>query len=197
MQASCRLALAESTAVSFLLYMTFFGLSFDTQCKSLKADLLENFLEVWHWVFSVDMWMGNLDSLLETKLQELFSVGILAVAIPALFLVLCNHVKIILMDKKKKMRLIKMQRTWSRLEGKNDEAESSRWLLTWSPGWGRIKETWSYPRRNSAQIASSFPWMRQMRTSHLSTPDWNIIWLDRCRSVYATHNWDLWYSMKH
>lgn len=34
---------------------------------------------------------------------------------------------------------------------------STMQILTWSPGWGLIRETWSYPRRNRAQIASSLP----------------------------------------
>lgn len=42
-------------------------------------------------------------------------------------------------------------------------------VLTWSPGWGLIKETWSYPRRNRAQIASSLPWTGEGEVQQLAT----------------------------
>ncbi len=41
-------------------------------------------------------------------------------------------------------------------------------VLTWSPGWGLIRETWSYPRRNRAQIASSLPWTGPRRERGLT-----------------------------
>lgn len=31
-------------------------------------------------------------------------------------------------------------------------------IPTWSPGWGLMRDTWSYLRRNRAHRASSFPW---------------------------------------
>ncbi len=45
------------------------------------------------------------------------------------------------------------------------------YTLTWSPGCGLIRETWSYPRRKRARIASSLPWTGDKNTYNvLRTP---------------------------
>ncbi len=43
------------------------------------------------------------------------------------------------------------------------------YTLTWSPGCGLIRETWSYPRRKRARIASSLPWTGDKNT-------YNVLW---------------------